>query len=174
MTPQKDHATLLEAFAHLPNKRDLKLLIVGDGPLRGVLQKRAEELGIANDVYLVGFRRDVFSILRMMEVFVFPSLWEGMATAIIEAMASERPVVASDIPPIREIVPSSDLGILVRPRDEVSLRRGIGLILEDRSLAEEMGKRAREHALRHFPIQKTVHQYQELFAEIERSKLGSA
>jgi glycosyltransferase involved in cell wall biosynthesis len=170
MTPQKDHATLLEAFANLPKNWDLRLLIVGDGPLRGSLQKRAEELGIGNDVHLVGFRRDVYPVLRIMEVFVLPSLWEGMGTAIVEAMAAERPVVASDLPPIREIIPSSTLGILVRPKDEDSLRRGIGQILEDRGLAGDMGKRAREYALSRFPIQRAVRQYQDLFAEIEDGK----
>jgi glycosyltransferase involved in cell wall biosynthesis len=105
-----------------------------------------------------------------MELFVFPSLWEGMATAIVEAMSAGKAVVASDIPPIREIISSSDLGILVRPNDQGTLREGIERLLGDRASAEEMGKRAREYALSRFPIQKTVSDYQNLFAEMEKAE----
>lgn len=170
MTPQKGHALLLESFAELRKRGDLKLLIVGDGPLRQSLQKRAEELGIGADVYFAGFRRDVYPLLRIMEVFVFPSLWEGMPTTIIEAMAAGRGVVASDLAPIREIIPTSDLGILVSPNDERSLRHGIGHLLDNGGLSEKMGKRSREYALSRFSIQKTISEYQNLFAQIENAK----
>ena len=174
MTSQKGHALLLEAFAELRNRIDLKLLIVGDGPLRNSLQRRAEELGIADDVCFAGFRRDIYPLLRIMEVFVLPSLWEGMGTAVIEAMAAGRVVVASDLAPIREVIPTSDLGILVRPNDKKSLREGIRELLDDRRVSEEMGKRSREYALSRFRIQKAIWQYENLFAEIESAKERSS
>jgi glycosyltransferase involved in cell wall biosynthesis len=170
MTAQKGHALLLQAIADLKGRMDLKLLLVGDGPLRQGLQERAQELGIRDRVCFAGFRRDIYPLLRAMELFVFPSLWEGMATAIVEAMSAGKAVVASDIPPIREIISSSDLGILVRPNDQGTLREGIERLLGDRASAEEMGKRAREYALSRFPIQKTVSDYQNLFAEMEKAE----
>ncbi|MDH7499335.1 MAG: glycosyltransferase, partial [candidate division NC10 bacterium] len=170
MTPQKGHALLLEAIADLRGRIDVHLLLVGDGPLRPRLERRAQELGIGDQVCFVGFRRDIYPLLRAMEVFVFPTLWEGMPTAILEAMAAGRAVVASDILPVREIVSTPDLGILVRPNDQRSLSEGIGQLLEDRSLSEEMGKRSREYALSCFPIQRAVAQYQDLFLQIERAR----
>jgi len=170
MTPQKGQALLLEAIADLRKRMDPTLLLVGDGPLRPSLERRAQELGIGDRVFFVGLRRDIYPLLRIMEVFALPSLWEGMGTAVIEAMAAGKAVVASDLAPLREIIPTSDLGILVRPNDEKSLREGIGQLLEDRGLSEEMGKRSREYALSRFPIQKTVSDYQDLFAEIENAE----
>jgi glycosyltransferase involved in cell wall biosynthesis len=170
MTPQKGHTLLLEVFAALRRLMDLKLVIVGDGPLRKSLEQRAAALGIGDDVCFPGARRDIYPLLRSMEVFVLPSLWEGMGTAVIEAMAAGRAVVASDIPPLREVVPSPELGTLVTPNDKDSLLQALGRLLADRELRERMGERAREYALSRFPIQRVVSEYQDLFAEIRDTK----
>ena len=170
MTPQKGHTLLLEVFAALRRLMDLKLVIVGDGPLRKSLEQRAAALGVGDDVCFPGARRDIYPLLRSMEVFVLPSLWEGMGTAVIEAMAAGRAVVASDIPPLREVVPSPELGTLVTPKDKDSLLQALGRLLADRELRERMGERAREYALSRFPIQRVVSEYQDLFAEIRDTK----
>jgi len=174
MKIQKGQGFLLEAFAGLRRRMDdLSLLIVGDGPLRSDLQEQAEALGIANEVHFAGARRDIYSLLCIMDLFVFPSLWEGMPTTIVEAMAAEKAVVASDIPPIREIIPSPDLGVLVPPGDAKSLEHALEQTLKDKARLQKMGKLAREYATSTFHIRRVVSQYQELFREIEAAKRRS-
>ena len=165
MTVQKGHELLLEAFAELKGGRELRLLLVGDGPRRPWLEQRTRELGLQDRVCFAGFRRDIYPLLRAMDIFVLPSRWEGLPGAVIEAMATGRPVVASDLPPLREIVSSPEIGILVRPGEKSQLREALADLLEDRGASEEMGRRAREYALSRFPIQRTVSSYQDLFAE---------
>jgi len=174
MKTQKGQAFLLEAFAGLRRRMDdLRLLIVGEGPLRADLQKQAEDLRVAPEVCFAGARRDIYPLLSIMDLFVFPSLWEGMPTTIVEAMAAGRAVVASDIPPVREIIPSPDVGALVPPGDARSLEHALEQILEDKARGQKMGKLAREYATCTFHIQKVVSQYQDLFAEIEAAKRKS-
>jgi glycosyltransferase involved in cell wall biosynthesis len=168
MTPQKDQATLLEAFARLPRGGDLKLLVIGDGPLRMRLQKKADDLKISSHVCFAGPRRDIYPLLCAMEVFVLPSLWEGMPTAIVEAMAAGKVVVASDIPPVKEIISSPELGVLVPPGDAETLAEVLQQVLEDPGRSRRMGRLAQEYAWARFPIQKAVSQYQDLFGEIDR------
>jgi glycosyltransferase involved in cell wall biosynthesis len=168
MKTQKGQAFLLEAFAGLRRRMDdLRLLIVGDGPLRPDLEQRAKDLGIDKEVRFAGSRRDIYPFLSIMDLFVLPSLWEGMGTAIVEAMAAGRPVVASDIPPLREIIPSSELGLLVPPGDAKALERAVEQLLKEKGRSERMGKLAREYAESTFSIQGVVSEYQDLFAEAE-------
>jgi glycosyltransferase involved in cell wall biosynthesis len=171
MKPQKGQIYLLEAFAALKRRMDdLKLLIVGDGPLRLDLEQKAEELGIREEVCFAGVRRDVYPLLSMMDLFVLPSLWEGMGTVIVEAMAAQRPVLASDIPPLREVIPSSDLGVLVPPGDAKSLEVALEQLLRDQARSERMARLAREYAVGAFHIQKVVSRYQDLFTEMEETR----
>lgn len=168
MKIQKGHAFLIEAFAGLKQRMDdLQLLIVGDGPLRCDLQRKAEDLRIDKEVCFAGSRRNIYPLLSIMDLFVFPSLWEGMPTTIVEAMAAERPVVASDIPPLREIIPSPDLGVLVPPGDAKSLEHALEQILKDEARSEKLGRLAREYVTSTFGIQRVVSQYQNLFAEMD-------
>ena len=101
--------------------------------------------------------------LKSIDLFCFPSLWEGFGTAIVEAMASGLPVVASDIPPHREIL--GDSGILFPPGDESELARVLGAIINDTAQIETVGKKARERA-QLFTIENTVKAYEDIFIEV--------
>ena len=105
--PQKNHAFLLEVFAGL--RRELPgahLLLVGDGELRGELERRVAALGLAGAVTLAGIRRDVARVLRAADTFAFPSRWEGLGIAVVEAQAAGLPVVCSEaVPEESRVVP---------------------------------------------------------------------
>lgn len=119
-TPQKNHAFLIDLFAHLAAERpDAALLLVGDGPLREPIARRAEAAGIAGRVRFLGLRSDVPRLLAGMDVMVFPSLHEGLPLTLIEAQAAGLPCVVSD-----RVTEEADLGIglvarlpLEAPRD---------------------------------------------------------
>lgn len=103
--PVKNHSFLLNVFHHvLSQEPDAMLLLVGDGPQEQVIRQEVMELGIADHVQFLGLRKDVESILNAMDVFVFPSLYEGLGIAVIEAQANGLPVICSEGVPNEAIV----------------------------------------------------------------------
>lgn len=104
---QKDHATILKALALV--KRPWRLRIVGAGPLEHQLRALAERLGIASRVEWLGARDDVPQLLAASDIFLFPSRWEGLGLAALEAAAAGVPIIASDLPPLREVLSANDI-----------------------------------------------------------------
>lgn len=118
LVPTKGLSYLIEAFSQVQRKiPNSRLVIVGDGTLLKKLKNRAEELGISSRVLFTGFREDVLELIRGFDVFVLPSLAEGLSIALLEAMASKLPVIASDVGGIPEVFGGSPCGRLVPPRD---------------------------------------------------------
>lgn len=100
-SPQKNHAYLLDIFAVLHEKcPDAKLLLVGDGELRGEIESKVQALGLTKDVIMTGVRSDVAALLQAMDVFVFPSLYEGLPVTMVEAQAAGLPCFISDRVPV--------------------------------------------------------------------------
>lgn len=167
----KGQRYLLEALAVLKDKFPMiRLLIAGDGPLMKELKGYAETLGIKQNVLFLGMRRDIPALLSVMDIFVLPSLWEGLPNALLEAMAGSRPIIAADIPAFREIIDSKDVGILIPPGDSAALAEALSLLLEERSLRETMGRNAKQRCLSLFDIKAVVGAYTGLFEAILRGK----
>lgn len=136
LTEEKGHIFLLNAFAQIVSEiPKVKLIIVGDGPLRESLTRMAANLHINENVIFCGKRDDISSLLRIMDVFVLPSLTEAMPLALLEAMASERPVVASSVGEIPYMVENGVSGLLVHPADTAQLKLAIIRLLKDRKFA---------------------------------------
>jgi glycosyltransferase involved in cell wall biosynthesis len=171
LTFQKGQKYLIEAVSKIKEKFPrIMLLIVGDGLIKDELQNYAKILGINEHVIFTGSRRDVPALLAAMDIFVFPSLWEGLPNALIEAMAAGKAIIATDIPPVREIFNTEKIGILIPARDSNAIASSIELLLYDKTLAETFGKSAQERAFSHFNINTTVDKYTTLFENIIRSK----
>ncbi|HXF74153.1 MAG TPA: glycosyltransferase [Actinomycetota bacterium] len=116
MSPQKNHRGILEVMRLVLDREPAaRLLLVGDGKLRGEVERWIDRLGLRDVCAVTSGRRDVPRLLLASDVFLFPSLWEGLPGAPLEALAAGLPVVASDIPPIREIQPYFPGSILVSP-----------------------------------------------------------
>lgn len=116
--PQKNHTGLVRIAEKLvARRRDLVLLLVGDGPLRERVRKEVEASGLAGSVRFAGARDDVPRLLRAADVFVFPSLWEGLPGAVLEALAAGLPVVASPLPGVLEIARHADGIVTADPAD---------------------------------------------------------
>ena len=104
-TEVKNHRFILKIFSSLrEKKKDVKLMLVGDGPLRGEIEKYAEELGVLEDVIFTGVRSDVNELVQAMDFFVFPSLFEGLGIVAIGAQTSGLPCIISDTVPDEAIV----------------------------------------------------------------------
>jgi glycosyltransferase involved in cell wall biosynthesis len=145
LTPHKGHEYLFRAASLVKEEfPSAKFLIVGDGPLRTELEDLVKNLSVYPDILFTGTRKDVPKILSVMDVFVLPSSFrEGLGIAIIEAMAAEKPVVATDIGGIPEVVKQGETGFLVPPGDPRALAKAIIELLQNPEKAREIGKKGR-------------------------------
>jgi len=149
LAPQKDHASLLEAARLLG---DVRFVIVGDGELREELERRADGL----PVELTGARDDVPELLASFDVFAFPSLFEGLCLAVIEAQAAGVPVVATPVGGIRETVVDGETGLLVPTGDPAALAAAIRRLLDEPDLARRLAGEARRRVRERYSEQRMV------------------
>lgn len=167
LVPDKGHANVVRAVAGLHRQGVTPhLLIAGDGPLRSSIERLSQELGISSYVHLLGDRADVPTLLRAADAFCLLSVREGMPGAILEAMMSGTPVVASDIPSVRECLEHAGTGLLVAPEDVGKATDSLRDILADPRRARALSAEARRRAHRDFSIDKIARQHDELYSEI--------
>ena len=175
LEPRKGHRHLLEAIARIARGGEianLAALIAGDGSLRANLQRDAEMLGIATAVRFLGRLDDVRTVLAATDIFVFPSLREGLGVAILEAAASGLAIVASDTGGIGDVIEDGVTGILVKPGDSEALARAIARMAAAQPERAAMGQAARIRAEREFAMTtmaaRTVELYRSCLAAIGR------
>ncbi len=135
--PQKGHTYLLQAAVQVP---DATFVLAGDGPLRGDLEAEARDLGVAGRCVFLGQRDDVPALLAAADLFVLPSLFEGLPVSVLEAMAAERPVVATAIGGTDEAVTSEESGLLVPARDPAALASAIRRLQADSTIGPAPGR----------------------------------
>ena len=141
---QKRFDLLLDALAALRTSWPmLRLVIAGDGSLRGALEKQAERLGIAGDCRFLGHRTDIINLHQAFDLFVQSSEYEGTPNAVLEAMAMETPLVATDVGGTSELAFPDEHGVIVPPLDVVALQKGIDLVLADPEGARQRAAAAR-------------------------------
>ena len=151
---RKGHRFLLEAAARLKAKGlRLRYRIAGEGPLRQELERHTARLGLNEDFAFLGFVEDTAAFLASIDVFVMPSLFEGLGVAALEAMAARKPVVASRVGGLAESIIDGVTGLLVAPGDEVQLADAIETLCSEPVRWSALGISGREHVLRHFGIE---------------------
>jgi glycosyltransferase involved in cell wall biosynthesis len=166
--PEKGHRYLLEAVAELARRRELppiQVLIVGEGRELVALRALAARLGIAERVTFAGFQRDVWPYLAAMDVFVLPSLKEGLSLSALEAMALGKPVVASRVGGTPEVVEDGVTGMLGPPRDGSALAEALASLLGRRQAMAEMGKAGRQRVAERFDAERMANQIEHLYRE---------
>lgn len=167
LTEQKGHVYLLRAFSELQKKYPAaKLLLAGDGVLRNPLIEEATRLGISGAVSFMGTRSDVPEILSALDVFVLPSLWEGLGLAAAEAMAAGVPVVGTRVPGLRGLIIPDKTGLMVEPADWAALAKAILAILETPSKARSLAAEARQYVDRNYSIEAHVRRLETLYEEV--------
>lgn len=170
----KAQLDLIRAFAILRRHNPAAVLwLIGEGDERAGIEQEIARLNLAAHVRMPGTRDDVRDLLEAMDLFALPSHWEGMPNALMEAMAAGRPVVASNVDAIPELVIDGVTGWLVPPGDPSALARTIGNVLADRSRAAEVGQAGRAHVLRNFSIDAMVCAYERLYRTALQRPTGS-
>jgi len=156
LTEQKGHRFLFEALASRPELSSVHLLVVGGGELDRTLERRAHELGLAPRVHFLGARRDLGDLLAAMDVFVMPSLWEGLPLSMVLAMGAGLPVIATAVAGIPEVIVDGQTGLLVPPGDSAALGEALSRLFTDEALCAQLGRDAQAAVLPRFGVDKYV------------------
>lgn len=166
LDPVKDHRGLLEAFGRTARHPHAQLVVVGDGPCRAELEQVGRRLGLDGRVLMLGERQDVARILRALDVFALPSLGEGISNALLEAMASGLPVIATRVGGNPELVDDDVTGTLVSPRSAEALAAAFDRYLSDPGLIRKHGEAGRRRALRDFSLDRMFGAYDSLYSRL--------
>jgi sugar transferase (PEP-CTERM/EpsH1 system associated) len=174
LDPVKNQAGLIQAFGRLAGEYpDATLLIAGDGPCEGALRGLGAALGLGARVRLLGERADVPSILAAMDVFVLPSIAEGMSNTLLEAMASGLPLVATRVGGNPELVEDGVNGVLVPRQDPDALVAALRGYVDDPHLRAVHGKASRQRAVAEFGLERMRAAYTGLYAELAGGRGGA-
>lgn len=164
---QKGQIHLIHAVPQLLRKfPSLQVRFAGEGPLHAELADIAAQMGAGDHVTFLGRHDDVPGLLASADVFVFPSLYEGMPGAVIEAMLAGCPIVASNIPQVAELIENRETGLLVRPGDPQALAVAIDELVSNREFATRLGRKARDVACKCYDIRVVVRQMERLYESV--------
>jgi glycosyltransferase involved in cell wall biosynthesis len=172
----KGQRHLLEAAARLVAERSLLVVLMAGRPGHATAELRAtwERLGLGDRVRFLGHRDDVPDLYAAADVFAFPSLWEGLGGSLIEAMALGLPIVASDIPAIREVVEDGRNALLAAPADSAALAQALGALLDDPARRAVLGARSQQIYQDRFTLARSVERMLDLYHRIAAHHTGGA
>ncbi|MFX0200461.1 MAG: glycosyltransferase [Candidatus Hodarchaeota archaeon] len=171
--PPKGLEYLIRALHLLLEKgqKDFIALIIGEGPLRLKLERLVREFDLVENIRFLGSmeRKEIFQILTITSIFVLSSEWEGLPTAVMEAMAAGCPIVATAVGGIPELVNDGETGFLVQACEPEALAQKIAQLLKDRGLRERMGRVGARRIEEIFSLEKMVKEYERLYEKIIES-----
>jgi glycosyltransferase involved in cell wall biosynthesis len=168
---RKGLGTLLDAAASVP---EVVFAIAGEGDERSMLETRIRQLGLEERVRILGQRDDIPALLASCDLFVLPSLFEGLPLSILEAMAAGKPVIATAVPGTREAVSEGETGLLFPPGDAPALARAITTVLADRGLASRLGRAGQVRVRQEFSAEMMTRQVEAVYGEVLRSASATA
>jgi glycosyltransferase involved in cell wall biosynthesis len=173
LMPQKGYIHLVNAIPEiLKNYPQAQFVFVGDGPLENELKQQAKALNVYHACQFLGFRDDVPQLLNVFDIFVLPSLWEGLSISLLEGMAAGRAVVTTDIKGNREVIAHGEDGLLVSPADPRALAEAVNALIVDKTKAEELGRRAQLKIKTLFSEQAMVNQTLDHYSALYLHKVG--
>ncbi|NQU29506.1 MAG: glycosyltransferase [Anaerolineae bacterium] len=179
LKPQKDHKTFLRSAAEIYRLRpDARFLIVGDGPLRGELEKMTKKLGLLPALHFTGMRNDIPAVLAALDVLVLSSKWEGLPVILLEGMAASRPVVSTAVGGVPHAVLPDISAFLVQPEDSLALAKACLRLANDPDLCQRMGKAGFKYVAEEYDLERMIDRiavlYDSLLGERGLAHLSSA
>jgi glycosyltransferase involved in cell wall biosynthesis len=164
---QKGVVNLLRAAPQILSPfPEIKIAVVGDGPQSGTLRREAQRLGLEGRLLFLGERKDAASVMALFDIFVLPSLWEGLPFVLVEAAALGKPIVATAVDGVSEILEDGKTGLLVPPNDPSALADAVIRLLRDNEGARRLGERARALVPPRFPLRRMIEQTQNLYLDL--------
>lgn len=169
----KGHKYLIDAAPDIVRRfPNVHFVFVGDGPLRLEIEQQIKQLGLKDYFILLGFRRDIKQLLGVFDLFILPSLSEGLPNAVLEAMACSNPVVATAVNGVVEVVKEGETGYLVPPADPTRMAEAVIKMLGSPENMKDMGKEGRERVVNHFSVEQQISKFEELYYSLYAEKLG--
>lgn len=166
---QKNHRLLVEVFRYtIKEYPQMQLWLMGDGSLKPDIEEFVKRNGLDKKVLFLGIRNDVPEVLSKSDIFILSSNWEGVPMSILEAMAAGKPVIATKVGGIPELVKDGETGILVSPGDKETLAQAILRLAKDPELRQRMGKEGQRRAIERFDIAQTSREYEALYLKLLR------
>jgi len=166
LEPPKGHIHLLEAAKIVTKEfKSVQFLIIGDGYLKPQLEKMAANLGITNNIIFAGFRSDIADILSLADIAVMSSVREGFSIALLEYMASGKPIVVTDVGGNKEAIENGVSGLIVPACDTKALGEAILYLLKNKDIALELGRKAKRKLEAEFTLTNMVNKIQQLYDE---------
>lgn len=169
----KGHKYLIAAapaiVQRFPNAR---FVLVGDGPLRQQVEQQIEALGVRDHFVLLGFRRDITQLLGLFDLFILPSLSEGLPNAVLEAMACSNPVVATAVNGVVEVVEHEKTGLLIPPADPERLATAVIELLSSPERLKQMGRNGRERVAKFFSVEQQISKFEMLYQSLYEQKVN--
>jgi sugar transferase (PEP-CTERM/EpsH1 system associated) len=169
-TRVKDYPTLLEAFYRIPQHKQVKLVLAGDGPEREKITALIKKYALTEQIRLLGRRADISAVLNGMDIFALASVSEGMSVAILEAMASQLPVVATAVGGNPEIIDAEVTGFLVPPGNPERMAASLCTLLDNPQQREAMGLQGRIRVENLFSLEKMIETYEMLYLSLLEKK----
>jgi glycosyltransferase involved in cell wall biosynthesis len=173
LLPIKGPLYLLKAMEVIwQTNPEIHLVYVGKGGLEAEVKKETYRIGVSDKVTFLGWRDDIPEIMQILDIFTLPSLNEGMGRVLVEAMAAGKPIVASNVGGIPDLVKDGQNGFLVKPGDANDLSFAIKRLLDDKKMREEMGRKGRAMA-GDYSVEKMIEKIDALYTSLYKRKLSA-
>jgi len=167
LTEQKGQIHLIRALPKILDRfPGTMLIMMGEGDLRETYQTEIKKLGLEEEVRILGYISPPDRVLRCAELFIHPSMWEGFGLVLLEAMSFEKPIVASKVSAIPEIVVDGETGLMVPPGDSEALGHAIIRLLENSDESRTMGVNGRKRLEREFSVKKMVMETEKIYGQV--------
>lgn len=172
LAKQKDPQTFIKAAYYiLRERKDTVFLLIGGGEMEVELKREIQKQSWKDFVIFTGWRDDVKEILKILDIFVLSSLWEGLSIALLEAMAAGLPIIATDIKGNRELIKDNVNGLLMSPKNAKDLARKIQYLLDHYGIAQRLGEKARQMVEQNYNVHKNFQQVESIYLELYRNSL---
>lgn len=166
LTAQKGHRYLLEAMPQIvQNHPNTHLLIVGEGELETDLKQQARDSGYAQHIHFLGKRLDIPELLATADIFVLPSLWEGLSIALLEAMAAAKPIVATAVSGSNQVLTPTVTGLIIPPANSPALATALSVLLGQPQFAHQLGQAAQRHVIAHYSAEQQARDHVKLYQQ---------
>lgn len=166
--PQKGLEYLIQAMPYIlaGANRSTYLLLAGEGPMLDKLHKLAKVCGVSQNVFFLGFRKDIADLINTADIVVLPSLWEGLSIALLEAMALGKPIVATSISSNREVIKDGENGLLVPPRNPQALAQAILCLISDSTFALRISEAALKTFIENYTESRMLEQTWKVYSDL--------
>ena len=169
----KDYPNLLNAFSALAQRHpNIRMIVAGEGPLKSELDSLIQHLGIEGRVSLLGLRSDMPALYAASDALVLSSAWEGMPNVVLEAMASGKPVIATSVGAVQEVVSDGETGLIVSPRDHEGLANAMEQMMDlPKETRRAFGRTGYKRVLSEYSREKVIDKWEDLFHGLLSEKL---